>query len=80
MNLYKMIYEPITGRPFTYVLRDLYHKLEWFWIVGLVSCGVWMGHHFDWVEVLKCLGIFTVGYIAGHLFWGRDYIPNQDDD
>ena len=65
------------GRPFTFWLRDLWHKFEIVWIIGLIAIGVWMGHNFEWLEVLKIMGIFTIGYIAGHLFWGRTYIPNQ---
>ena len=77
MNAYKWLYmlTPIK-RPFTYWLRDLWYRAEFVWIIGLIAVGVWMGHHLDWIEVLRILGIFTVGYIFGHLFWSK-YIPNQ---
>jgi len=65
------------GRPFTFILRDVWHKAEFVWIIGLVSLGVWMGHNFDWLIVLKIMSIFTVGFIFGHLFWAKDYIPDQ---
>ena len=65
------------GRPFTYILRDLWYKAEFVWIVALIAVGVWMGHHLDWIEVLKVMGIFTLGFIFGHLMWGKDYIENQ---
>ena len=80
-NPYKWgLWRWIGGRPWTFIIRDLYHELEWFWIIALISVGVWLGHHFEWIEVLKYLGVFTVGYIAGHLFWGRRYIENQQGD
>jgi len=77
-NPYKWgLWRWIGGRPWTFVLRDLYHKGEFIWIIGLVAIGVWMGHHFDWLEILKILGIFTLGFIFGHLFWGKPYVENQ---
>ena len=81
MDFYKLIWShtPI-GRPFTYWLRDLWHKFEYLWIIGLVAIGVTLGHHYDWIMVLKILGIFTIGFIVGHLFWGKDYIENQQED
>ena len=77
-NLYKKLWSltPI-NRPFTYWLRDLWHKFEFVWIIGLVAIGVWLGHHFDWIEVLKIMGIFTIGYIAGHLWWGKEWIEGE---
>ncbi len=78
MNLYKWIWSrtPI-NRPFTYWIRDLWHKAEFVWIIGLIAIGVWMGHNFNWIEVLKIMGIFTIGFTFGHFFWGKIYIPSQ---
>lgn len=77
-NPYKWgLWHWIGGRPWTFILRDLYHKAEFVWIIGLVAVGVWMGHNLDWLEVLKVMGIFTIGFVMGHLLWGKDYIPNQ---
>ena len=78
MDIYKWIWShtPI-NRPFTYWLRDLWHRFEFIWIIGLVAIGVFLGHHFDWLSILRIMGIFTIGYITGHLFWGKEYIPNQ---
>lgn len=78
MNIYKWIWShtPI-NRPFTFWLRDLWHKFEFIWIVGLVAIGILLGHYLDWGKSLIVLGIFTVGYIFGHLFWGKKYIENQ---
>lgn len=77
MNMYKALWSRIGGRPFTYILRDIWHKAEFVWIIGLIAIGVTLGHNFDWIKVLEILGIFTIGYIAGHLFWGRRWIENQ---
>jgi len=30
-----------------------------------------------WQLVFWLLLVFALGYIAGHLFWGKKYIPNQ---
>ena len=79
-NPYRWLWSKIGGRPFTYILRDAWHKAEFVWIVGLTAVGVWMGYHFDWVEVLKIIGIWTIGFIFGHLFWGKPYQENQQAD
>ena len=76
-NLYKKLWSLIGGRPFTYWLRDVWHKAEIVWILILVALGVALGHNYDWIEALKIMGIFTIGYIAGHLFWGKDWQEGQ---
>ena len=78
MNLYKWLYSRIGGRPWTFIIRDFYHKFEFFWIVGLVGLGVCLGHNYNWRSVLIGWLIFSLGYLTGHLFWGTRYIPNQD--
>ena len=77
-NLYKKLWSltPI-NRPFTFWLRDLWHKSEFIWIVGLVSLGVWLGHNFEWRVILSGWLIFSLGYLVGHLFWGKEYIPDE---
>lgn len=79
MNIfsYRWWWRKIGGRPWTFILRDLWHKFEIAWIVGLVSIGVWIGHQFDWLAVLKIIGVFSLGYLGGHLFWGKKYQENQ---
>ena len=74
---YKELWSKIGGRPWTYILRDVYHKAEIVWILGLVAVGVVLGHNFDWGWVLGSMGVFTLGFIFGHLFWGKKYIENQ---
>jgi len=78
INIYKALWLRIGGRPWTYILRDAWHKLEGLWIIGLVGVGAVMGHWL-WESVFWLLAVFALGYIAGHLFWGTKYIPNQGE-
>mgnify|MGYP001558338221 CR=1 FL=1 len=82
MNIfdYRWWWSKIGGRPWTFILRDLYHKFEFVWIVGLVSLGIVLGHHYDWDSILKMWLAFSLGYLGGHLFWGREYIPDERGD
>ena len=77
-SFYKKLWSltPI-NRPFTYWLRDVWHRLEGICIIFLVASGAVLTHYFGLKAVLIGLAIFCVGYIAGHLFWGKKYIPNQ---
>ncbi len=77
MDFYKWIWSHTTGRPFTYLLRDIWHKCEFVWILGLIAVGVAMGHHYDWTMTLKIIGVFTLGFIFGHLFWGKEWVEDQ---
>ena len=74
---YKMLWSRIGGRPWTYILRDLWDDTEFLWIVTLVSLGIWLGHTFSFDTVIKGWLIFSLGYLAGHLFWGTKHIPGQ---
>ena len=76
MNLYKALWARIGGRPWTYIIRDSWHKFEGLWIIGLVAVGALLGHYF-YEFVFRLLLVFALGYIAGHLFWGREYVPDQ---
>jgi len=76
-NLYKKLWSLIGGRPWTYIIRDLWHKAEFVWIVGLVSLGVWLGHNYEWKVILIGWLVFSVGYACGHFFWGKEYQENQ---
>ena len=77
-NLYKTLWLKIGGRPWTYILRDTWHKLEGLWIIGLVALGALLGHWL-WDLIFWLLLVFVLGYVAGHLFWGTSYIPSQQD-
>ncbi len=76
-RLYRALWSSIGGRPWTFILRDTWHRLEGIWILGLIAVGAICSHYFGLIGVLKGLAIFTIGYIAGHLFWGKRYIPNR---
>ena len=76
INIYKMLWSMIGGRPWTYILRDTWHKFEGLWIIGLIALGAVLGRLW-WDLVFWFLLVFSLGYIAGHLFWGKEYIPNQ---
>ena len=78
MNIlsYKWWWGKIGSLPWTYILRDAWHKFEGLCIVALVGIGVWLGHYHYEIASILFWG-FVAGYIAGHLFWGKEYIPNQ---
>jgi len=78
INIYKALWSRIGGRPWTYILRDAWHKFEGLWIIGLVAIGAFMGHWL-WESVFWLLLVFASGYVTGHLFWGKEYILNQQD-
>lgn len=77
MNLYKALWTRIGGRPWTYIIRDTWHKFEGLWIIGLVALGALAATCLGFGRVLVGLGVFALGYIAGHLFWGTRYIEGQ---
>ena len=77
-NSYRWWWTRIGGRPWTYILRDAWDGYEFFWIVGLVSLGMWLGHVYGFETILKGWLIFSAGYIAGHLFWGTKHIPGEE--
>ncbi len=76
MNIYKAIWSVIGGRPWSYILRDIWHKYEGLCILFMIGVGAVLGHWL-WRSIWWLLLAFTLGYIAGHLFWGKDYIPDQ---
>jgi len=76
-KIYRSLWSKLGGRPWTYIIRDAWNDWEFFWIVGLVSLGIWLGHVFSWKSILIGWLVFALGYIAGHLFWGKEYIPDQ---
>ena len=80
MSFYKWLWSRIGGRPWTYIIRDFWHKLEFFWIVGLVSLGLFLGQLCCWKTALIGWLVFSAGYICGHLFWGCPYEEGQSGD
>ena len=78
-DLYKALWTRVGGRPWTYILRDTWHKLEGIWIIGLVALGALLGRWL-WDLIFWFLLVFVLGYVAGHLFWGTRYILGQEGD
>ena len=80
MNLYKMLWSKIGGRPWTYIARDVYHKFEYIWLVGLFISGfaVGMSGLVSWKWLLVIMAAYTIGYIHGHFFWGSPYMEGQE--
>ena len=79
MDLYRELWSRLGGRPWTYIARDVYHKLEYFVLVGLLASGYSIGMNglvsWKWFGVL--VTAYTIGYIHGHFFWGKEYVPGQ---
>ena len=78
-NLYRQLWSRVGGRPWTFILRDIWHQTEGLCILALVAAGTVLGRYL-WHEVLWYLLSFALGYVGGHLFWGRQYIPHQKPD
>lgn len=77
-KLYRKLWSGVGGRPWTYIIRDTWHQYEGLWIIGLVASGAVAVHYSDLLSVLKALGIFMVGYVGGHLFWGKEWKKGQE--
>jgi len=69
VTIYKWLWTRLGGRPWSDIIRDTWRQFEFFWIVGLVTLGVCLGHIFDWQRILLIWLIFSLGYLCGHLFW-----------
>jgi len=77
MNIYKWLWSKIGGRPWTYIIRDFYHKFEYFIILGGFSAGYFLRPYIDIKLFWIIIGVLTIGYILGHLFWGKDWQEGQ---
>ena len=81
MTWYQWLWRNTTGRPFTYILRDVWHEKEWIFQTGFFALGAltfWLTSSWKMVGVLW--GIYTIGYVSGHLFWGKEYQEGQSLD
>ncbi len=80
MDLYKALWSRIGGRPWTYIARDIYHQLEYLMLVTLFTSGYFLGNSdlVSWKWFLIIMVAYTVGFIHGHFFWGKEYIPDQN--
>jgi RimJ/RimL family protein N-acetyltransferase len=79
MDYYRMLWSRIGGRPWTYIARDVYHKVEYLVLVSLVVAGYTVGQTglVNWRWFLVNMAVYTIGYIHGHFFWGKEYVPGQ---
>ena len=79
MNFYRWLWNRIGGRPWTYIARDVYHKFEYIWLVGLFISGFAVGISglVSWKWLIIIIAVYTIGYIHGHFFWGTPYKENQ---
>ena len=79
---YKKLWGLIGGRPWTYIARDIYHRAEYLWLVGIFIGGyaVGRGGLVNWKWFLVIMIAYTIGYIHGHFFWGTSYVENQKGD
>ncbi len=79
MDFYRMLWSRIGGRPWTYISRDIYHRVEYFVLVSLFIGGYAVGQSslVNWKWFLVVMGAYTIGYIHGHFFWGKEYVPGQ---
>jgi hypothetical protein len=79
MDFYKMLWSRIGGRPWTYIARDMYHRVEYFVLVSLFIGGYATGQSamVSWKWLLVVIAAYTLGYIHGHFFWGTEYVPGQ---
>ena len=78
-DIYRKLGQAIGGRPWSYILRDIWHKYEGLCIIALVTIGAVLGYWL-WPFVFWLLLVFALGYVAGHLFWGTKYIPDQQSE
>ena len=76
-DLYKWLWQHIGGRPWTYILRDLWEDFEFGWIVVLVTAGILLGHYCSVRTILVIWLSWCAGYIMGHIFWGTPHVPGQ---
>lgn len=89
MSIYRWLWfhtefwlSPEDRRPFTFILRDFYHTNPLLTII-ILSASFYALGRWLWLLSLKdfsiMLGTLLIGVILGHLFWGRKYIPGQQE-
>jgi hypothetical protein len=77
MDLYKWLWSHIGGRPWTYIIRDFYHEVEFVVILGMLALGYYLARRVSLHDFVSILVVLAAGYLLGHLFWGTRYIPGQ---
>jgi len=79
-NPYKFLWSRIGGRPWTYILRDIYHKAEYVVLTSLFAGGFFLSQSglLGWKWFLVLMVVYTIGFIHGHFFWGTRYVEGQN--
>lgn len=75
---------PDQRRPFTYIMRDLYHQAAGFVVSFLgflfTGVGIWLAGAFPewkWHILIGGFVFFFTGALVAHLFWGAPWVPGQ---
>ena len=74
---YKWLWSHTTKRPYTYIIRDFYHELPFPFMMVFAGI-VWVFQKYFHASVREWVYI-AIGVLIGHLFWGRDYIPDEGE-
>lgn len=79
MNItsYKWWWTRFIGRPWTFFMRDVWHKYEIIPIVIISTVAGVVTTTWGIKQLFASLLVLSVGYLLGHLFWGKKYIENQ---
>jgi len=88
-KLYKLIWfysefwlPPDKRRPFTYIMRDIYHKVPLL-VITLGAIALYLlGRYTTLVSVSTLLSIVIalfVGILLGHLFWAGRYVEGEQE-
>ena len=77
---YKILWSAVGGRPWTYILRDIWHEAEYVPSVFLFALGVVAARYLSDIAIIALWVAYTFGYIGGHLFWGSTYKAGQTGD
>lgn len=75
---------PCQRRPFTFIMRDLYHQAAGFVVpflgFGFTAVGALLATRYPehvWLIIGGGAAFFFPGELVAHLFWGKDYVPGQ---
>ncbi len=72
--------KPDQRRPYTFIMRDIYHQAAPFVISGLgfffYALGAFWWHLTPEQFLILALGYFS-GALVAHLFWGKDWVPGE---
>jgi len=89
MRLYEIFWfytqfylKPADRRPYTYLFRDLYHKFPLVVITLGAIVMYLIGRYTAFSSILVVLSLIVavlIGEVLGHIWWGKKYIPNQQE-